>query len=530
MRITLFILITYLSVGFFSNLDTIGAVEDCTNAKDDDDDGLIDLNDPDCECQIAEPISLIPNPSFEERECCPSSFSQLSCATTWVQASEATTDYLHTCGWRGWPGLAPPTPFPDGEACIGFRNGRFGDQSNPNWKEYTGACLTNPLTARTAYTFQFNIGFTNYQNSPPINVVFYGTTDCMNLPFGVGDERFGCPTNDPNWIELGRVGASGTNSWQKREITIAPSQNIYAIAIGPDCIELNRDSINTYYFFDNLILADKRAFDYRINTSNHPCNNNFQLNLPESQDLTYQWYKDGIAIVGATKSTHKPQQEEGNYQATIRDERSCWLTPNFNYTVPIETGYIQAVICPNEVFNFHSKTFTETGFYSDTIRSVNNCDSIVSINLEVAENKLMEVSTKIFEGEQYKVGSNEFRQSGYHEALLQTSNGCDSLVQLQLDYYNVYIPSAFSPNGDGVNDLFTIKGNQDLLTITSLEVFNRWGNLVYAKRSSSENEIPTWDGNSHRQPADEGNYIYVATILMDDNKERILKGSLLLVR
>ena len=49
--------------------------EICDNAIDDDLDGLIDLNDPDCDCQIIEPVSLIPNPSFEDYTCCPNSVS-----------------------------------------------------------------------------------------------------------------------------------------------------------------------------------------------------------------------------------------------------------------------------------------------------------------------------------------------------------------------------------------------------------------------------------------------------------------------
>ena len=54
--------------GIFLSLQTLPifevAVEICNNAKDDDADGLIDLNDPDCECQVVEPISLIPKSIF----------------------------------------------------------------------------------------------------------------------------------------------------------------------------------------------------------------------------------------------------------------------------------------------------------------------------------------------------------------------------------------------------------------------------------------------------------------------------------
>ena len=62
----------------------IAQVEICDNAIDDDGDGMIDLNDQDCFCMTPTPESLIPNPSFEEQDCCPSTRSELDCATGWI--------------------------------------------------------------------------------------------------------------------------------------------------------------------------------------------------------------------------------------------------------------------------------------------------------------------------------------------------------------------------------------------------------------------------------------------------------------
>ena len=72
--------------------------EICDNGIDDDGDGLIDLNDEECVCSTFLPSSLIPNPSFEERTCCPMMNARLDCAVGWRQASAPTTDYVHTCG------------------------------------------------------------------------------------------------------------------------------------------------------------------------------------------------------------------------------------------------------------------------------------------------------------------------------------------------------------------------------------------------------------------------------------------------
>ena len=80
------------------------AIQDeiCDNAIDDDNDGFIDLNDLDCDCIVIEPVSYIPNSSFEDISCCPTAQSELHCATGWIQASYPTTDLIHNCGWQGW--------------------------------------------------------------------------------------------------------------------------------------------------------------------------------------------------------------------------------------------------------------------------------------------------------------------------------------------------------------------------------------------------------------------------------------------
>ncbi|MEM1214293.1 MAG: gliding motility-associated C-terminal domain-containing protein, partial [Bacteroidota bacterium] len=184
--------------------------EICDNAIDDDGDGLVDLNDPECICEAFVPSSLIPNPSFEEQTCCPSANAMLNCAVSWVQASGPTTDYVHTCnnylGNTSIPAFAP-LPFPDGEGGVGFRDGE--DIVNSNYKEYVGACLTEIMEIGQEYRFDFYVGFQdNVPGSMNVDLAIFGSTDCGNLPF---DNSFspGCPTNTGNYTELGDVSVSG---------------------------------------------------------------------------------------------------------------------------------------------------------------------------------------------------------------------------------------------------------------------------------------------------------------------------------
>ena len=61
------------------------------------------------------------------------------------------------------------------------------------------------------------------------------------------------------------------------------------------------------------------------------------------------------------------------------------------------------------------------------------------------------------------------------------------------------LPNAFSPNGDGHNNIFRIPPGVEL-SLTEFEIFDRWGNLV-----SSTNNINTgWDGTYKEVPAEKG--------------------------
>ncbi|MDX2249141.1 MAG: gliding motility-associated C-terminal domain-containing protein [Bacteroidia bacterium] len=507
-------------------------MEICDNALDDDGDGLIDLRDPDCECPVIEPISLIPNPSFEDQLCCPSQRAQMNCAETWIQASEPTTDYLHTCGWMGWDGMPVPLPIPDGQACVGFRNGRFGlNGNNANWKEYAGACLTGPLLANIEYKFQFYIGFTNSENSPPTNIVFYGTTNCNNLPFGIGNEYLGCPTNAPGWKQLGSVAISGSNQWKLMEINVVPTEDIYAIAIGPDCIEITYHT-STYYFFDNLLLADQASFDFDIKPTGSLCSNFLSLIVPANDTIEYQWYKNGIALIGETQNRLLKMHGNGNYQVMTNSPLlGCRVSGNYEYIRPEYHGRQSVTICEGETYRFDNQLIDSGGVYYDTLKTAFNCDSIVELNLHVSVDTAVSVDGKIFPTEFYQVGSAKYYTPGTYTTHLKTEYGCDSTVVLNLSYYDFFAPNAFSPNDDGINDIFTVMGSEDMESIENLKVFNRWGNLIYDVNGLSPNDQTVgWDGYAKGGPSPEGVYIFMANIRYDDGRIRTTSGSFTLLR
>jgi gliding motility-associated-like protein len=89
----------------------------------------------------------------------------------------------------------------------------------------------------------------------------------------------------------------------------------------------------------------------------------------------------------------------------------------------------------------------------------------------------------------------------------------------------VMFPSAFTPNGDGRNDMFEPLGIRNVKTMT-IQIWNRWGEQVF----SSSDATKGWDGNFKGTPAQTGVYAYLINYVKADGEEKIIKGNVTLIR
>ena len=90
----------------------------------------------------------------------------------------------------------------------------------------------------------------------------------------------------------------------------------------------------------------------------------------------------------------------------------------------------------------------------------------------------------------------------------------------------VYVPNAFSPNGDGNNDRFEVFLGSGVQALTDLMIFDRWGELVWKKNADSEEG---WDGTYRGQPLSSGVFAYVGQVRLDNGTLIPLKGSVTLI-
>ncbi|MEM1326602.1 MAG: gliding motility-associated C-terminal domain-containing protein [Bacteroidota bacterium] len=105
--------------------------------------------------------------------------------------------------------------------------------------------------------------------------------------------------------------------------------------------------------------------------------------------------------------------------------------------------------------------------------------------------------------------------------------GIELVVRQEDCVPKLYAPTIFSPNGDGINDLFEISfGKKDNITDYKLQIFNRWGALVFESQSVEE----SWDGKNSGKLVAEGTYIWRMYHRYGEDEEQAEMGSVELLR
>ena len=97
----------------------------------------------------------------------------------------------------------------------------------------------------------------------------------------------------------------------------------------------------------------------------------------------------------------------------------------------------------------------------------------------------------------------------------------------------VYIPNSFSPNRDGVNDLFSIfiAPQSGVENVISFQVYDRWGSLVFEQTNfPPTNSTVGWQGDHKGRPTHPGVYIYKIILAFTDGSTQLLSGDVTLIR
>ncbi|MBA3828905.1 MAG: gliding motility-associated C-terminal domain-containing protein [Taibaiella sp.] len=121
--------------------------------------------------------------------------------------------------------------------------------------------------------------------------------------------------------------------------------------------------------------------------------------------------------------------------------------------------------------------------------------------------------------------------NGVYTTIVTDSHLCKDSIGAKVNFADCckpFVPTAFTPNGDGVNDIFRIKFSGDV-KLESFTVYNRFGQLVYLNNVSA---TEGWDGRYKGQPQEMGTYYYFIKFFCGNNFDHEIeyKGDLTLIR
>lgn len=357
-----------LFILFFGLQLALIAQENCSNGVDDDGDGLIDLQDPDCQCEGIHPwvtTDHLPNPNFDDKLCCPPSFSQMACLKNWSHGTKGTADFLNTCAFV-IPAIVEANllPFPSDSGAVGIIVSKL-------WSEFVATCTTTPLLAGQPYRLTFQIAsipVTNQGDQCNDGIIFYPVLDlaiwgnpACNFPV----ETPGCPGSaDSTWTVLGSTTYQPDSKWNSFSITFTPSQDMNGVMIGPTCdipeMGYSGSPCYPYFVLDNLVLESADEIDQiSISDSGFSNKDSYAL-LAETNDSggIWQWYFEGVAISGQNTAEFyfkTNDYQPGTYQVTYTKDGKC-LLDSFLIELPPPIAFADEVDLRQDTLFFQNRS------------------------------------------------------------------------------------------------------------------------------------------------------------------------------
>lgn len=126
-----------------------------------------------------------------------------------------------------------------------------------------------------------------------------------------------------------------------------------------------------------------------------------------------------------------------------------------------------------------------------------------------------------------------YQNATYHlQAIMQ--NGCfqtDSINIIVNTFRKLYVPNVFSPNDDGLNDIFRIYPSKEVAMVLEFEIYNRWGAMVASYRNLLPHDGDAgWDGKVGEDLSDIGVYVWRASVQFLDGEVLEYQGDVTVLR
>jgi len=216
---------------------------------------------------------------------------------------------------------------------------------------------------------------------------------------------------------------------------------------------------------------------------------------------------------------------------------------------------ITASICAYQTYPWNGTTLNQSGSYNQHFTTATGCDSLVTLDLTVwpmtqvqIQNDLQDIPCTDDSVHLSASGANAYLWAmndlnigtdadvnvvvSLPENVIKVigtdGNGCESKATVTIETRpccDMFLPNAFSPNGDGVNDKFGVETIGNPLSF-EMRIYNRFGQLLFTGNSISDK----WDGTFNGKPVDMGTYYFRVYSKCTNNTENKYRGDVTLIR
>ena len=297
-------------------------------------------------------------------------------------------------------------------------------------RNLTSVTIPNSITSIDKYTFFGCSSLTSVKcltATPPSldssAFIGVGSTCTLTVPCGTIDayER-----SYWNTVFAGRI--SEDTPFELNVSSSDTTLGIVGISSGENCPEkvLTATPVSCYHF---TAWNDGSTDNPRTITVTH--DTTFTANF--ERNISRQEIYDAICE-GTTYDFHgRDLTQAGTYSDTLQTINGCDSVIILTLAVnPVYHDTINAAICEGGVYTENGFNESEAGTYTQNLQTVNDCDSIVTLNLTVNSALTSIIDAEICEGTTYSENGFEQSEAGTYTQTLQTINGCDSIVTLNL--------------------------------------------------------------------------------------------------
>ena len=459
--------------------------------------------------------NFIPNGSFETYTNCPRQDNLLSEAAPWYNPNQATPDFYNQC-------------FPTAQIELPPRTGQglgrlFLDQG---WAEYMGTPLTKPLEAGECYFFQMYVSTKNPNQYLPQTIGAYfsdkpvtrSDKGLLGAKPQILDAQAKTITKSYQWEAItGYLKADGT----ERYLTIGsfyqlpPMLGFYYIFIDdvslvPIKLDLGKDTTLCGRKSTYLLKGETPgAIEYRWQDGSKSAN--FLVTKPGKYWVTVT---TPCKVLSDTITVDYSLDFDLGPDTTLCNQQSITLrVPAGASTYRWQDGSAQNTYQVNQTGQYSVQVTQASCVVKDTvqIRFISPPQLELGPNKELCGAEVFTIKPTYAEGTfswQDSFASEErvVKSSGVY--LASVHNDCATVTDsVVVDYGDcdcvIYAPNSFTPNRDGLNDVFLPYGCGDI-SITSLAIFDRWGEVIF----QTNTEPFQWDGFYRNQVSPNGVYAW----------------------